>query len=238
MAETEAGNGLQLVADTLSGDLRDALLTHVRSMENPWSKMSERDQENKINAIERMAEDVVRRAVHMIAAGEHPIVHVTVGKMTIDKGVIESKIVASALLDNIVALNGVRGLQAVLVLTDASTYMGEREAALADPDEPELPVEDPEGEEGEDAGETVDPETGEVTAAAPKPGDDTGREAKPRRRRTLGGAEMRARDAAARARGANEGTAEPSGKVENGDASAVTIPPMPEQEQAGVPAAG
>lgn len=33
----------QLAADTLMGDIRDMLLTHIRSMETPWSKLSERE---------------------------------------------------------------------------------------------------------------------------------------------------------------------------------------------------
>jgi hypothetical protein len=42
-------------AETLSGDIRDALLTHVRSIQVPWTMLAEDEQQNAIDAIEKTA---------------------------------------------------------------------------------------------------------------------------------------------------------------------------------------
>lgn len=132
---------VDLAAETLSGDLRDVMLTHIRSMETPWSKMSERQQQDKIYAISNAASDVVRRAVRMIAADQHDVLEVNVAKFTVaDK--IKMDVVGNVTTPNIETLADNRGRAALLIFMSISDYMGERDEARAEPDQPDIPFDD------------------------------------------------------------------------------------------------
>lgn len=139
--KTEASEGYELALETLTGDVRDALLTHIRSMGDPWSKLSERKQQDKIFAIQSLAGDIVRRSVGLIAAEGFDHVLVTVHKMTIsEKGVVQSIFECTKTADNVLHLMERQNAQAVLILCDPSDYFGERAPANPQPDEPEIPL--------------------------------------------------------------------------------------------------
>ena len=148
---TEGNNGVEPeeIIDSkleyLMGEVRDTLLTHVRSMEAPWSKMSEVDQGEKIAAIEQAARYVVRVAAHSIANGGFESVTVTLGKFTVDKGKIKGSIEAKALSEHVHLLADHQNDEAVIVLCDPKAYMGERAPAKPDPDEPHLGFVDEDG---------------------------------------------------------------------------------------------
>lgn len=127
--------------ETLAGDTRDVLLTHFRGMALPWGHMNEQEQTDKIEAIEKTAHELVRRAVYMVAASDMPVLHVQLGKWTVDKGMIKREFTLAAILDNIRRMSEHGAISALLVLADPAVYMGEREAARADPNEPTLPFE-------------------------------------------------------------------------------------------------
>lgn len=160
MSETD------LSQDTLTGDVRDVLLTHIRAMETPWSKLSERQQREKIDAAAKAAETLVRGAVRIVSTAGFPHVVVSTGKFTVKDGV-KLEVIASSSVDNITKLaeHGTGG--AVLVLAEVSAFFGERKAAKPDPDQPDLPI-DGEGDAASQAASIDhDPETGEVIEAAP-----------------------------------------------------------------------
>lgn len=132
--DTTQAQPIDLLTDTLTGDIRDVLLTHVRSMEDPWSKLSERKQADKIDAIQRCAESLVRRTVQLIAHQGFPHVSVTTGKWAVGE-LIDLKVGASASVENITKL-AEHGLgAAVLVLVEPGVFFGQRQAAQADPDQ-------------------------------------------------------------------------------------------------------
>jgi hypothetical protein len=125
--------------DTLSGDIRDALLTHVRSIRVPWAMLAEDEQQATIDAIQHCAEHAVRQAVALIAQAGAPHVHAKIVKWTVKDG-IKLELSVTPLVDNMVALaeHGSRG--AVLVLADPSEFIGEQAPAKADKDQPDLPI--------------------------------------------------------------------------------------------------
>lgn len=158
---------IDLASETLSGDLRDVLLTHIRSMETPWSKMSERLQNDKIYAMEKAATDIVRRAVHMIAADQRDVIEVNVAKFTVaDK--IKMEVIGNVTTPNIEQLADNRGRAAMLIFVSPADYFGQREAAKGEPDQPDLPIdgEDGETDDDADAGELPDPGSAPVAEAA------------------------------------------------------------------------
>lgn len=158
-----------LQAETLTGDIRDFLLGHLRDMQKPWPQMSEREQGAKIAACNRAAENLVRGAVAIVAHQGFPHIHVDVGKWTVKEGV-KPEVVARATVDNITHLAEHANGTAILVLAEANEFFGQRQDAKPEPDEPELPIEA--GEPDTDFGLSEpdepphDPETGEIVIEA------------------------------------------------------------------------
>lgn len=138
-AKTKEPEFNPIALETLTGDLRDAILTNMRSMETPWSLLSEAKQQDKIDAAVKMAEDLVRRATELIAAKGFDHVLVKIGKMVIaEKGFVQSSIECAKSEENVVHLMARQNAHAILILGDPADYFGEREAAKPDPDQPEL----------------------------------------------------------------------------------------------------
>lgn len=128
-------------ASTLSGDIRDVLLTHVRSMTIPWAMLSEHEQRDKIYAISECGKDVTRRAIQAVAIAGFPSVLVSIGSIKIDKG-LEIKLGATGTVENITRLAEHGKQAAVLVLVEAQQYFGERAAVAPDKDQPDLPLDE------------------------------------------------------------------------------------------------
>lgn len=143
---TEKQDYIEMSVETLTGDLRDWLLSHLRNMPKPWQQLSEAEQKDRIYAAESAARDFVRKGVNLIAAHGHDKVTVDVGKFTVKDGSIKAEFVAAATDDNLLLIR--HAGRAVLVLADPEVFTGERSPAAADPDEPELPIE--EEDEGDD----------------------------------------------------------------------------------------
>lgn len=124
-------------SETLSGDIRDALLTQVRSIKVPWAMLTEDEQQNAIDAISKTAESAVRSTARIIAQRGFETVIVTTGKWTVKEGV-KLECEASATLENINSLAQHGSSAAVLVLVDPKEYLGERAPAKPDKDQPDL----------------------------------------------------------------------------------------------------
>lgn len=126
-------------AETLSGDIRDALLTHVRSIKVPWAMLAEDEQAETIAAIVKTAEHAVRQIAAIMAQRGLPHIVASVGKWTVKDG-IKLELEASSIVENIHALAEHGNGAAVLVLAEPSVYIGERAPAKADKDQPDLPI--------------------------------------------------------------------------------------------------
>lgn len=146
----------EMAADTLAGDLRDVMLTHIRSMETPWSKLSEDDQGDKIYAIDNACRDIVRRAVAIIAARGFHTVHAVLENIAVKANkngtFIEGKFSARYMIDNLDHLGANVTHPMMMVMASSADFMGEKGEAKADPDQPEIPFDD----ETEAAAETED----------------------------------------------------------------------------------
>ena len=124
-------------AETLSGDIRDALLTHLRAIKIPWAMLAEDEQQDHITAIQNTAEAAVRRIVNLVAGGGMPHVVGTVNKFTV-KNDIKVEFLVSSLVGNICALAEHGKTSAILVLSNAAEFIGEHAPAKPDPDQPDL----------------------------------------------------------------------------------------------------
>jgi hypothetical protein len=126
--------------DTLSGDIRDALLTHYRAIRVPWAMLGEDEQQNTIDAIDRTAGTAVRRTVALVAQAGCPHVHAKIAKWHVGGGTLKLELAVTPLVENMIALaeHGSRG--AVLVLIDATDFINARAQAKADKNQPDLPM--------------------------------------------------------------------------------------------------
>lgn len=137
-----SGGDFELAADTLSGDVRDALLMQIRDLKRPWSALSEAEQREKVNLMEAAAKDLVRSCLRLVNDYPHPHAVVRLGEVKIcggDKG-IESKISAQNVESHRDVLGEHVGSLCMLLMVDSETFFGERDAPDIDPDQRDLGV--------------------------------------------------------------------------------------------------
>ena len=146
---------LDLQATTMAGDIRDMLLTHIRSMETPWSKLSEDQQRDRIDAAASAGRDLVRRSVQLVAHRGFAHMPITLKDWTVKDG-IQLKVTALDTVEEITKLAEHRSGSAIIVFASTSAFLGARADVEPDPDQPALdvdqeqpPVEPPSIEESE-----------------------------------------------------------------------------------------
>ena len=181
----EATNTVEMQAETLSGDVRDQFLDVIRGLDEPWTQLSEHQQKRIISNVDLLSRKVVRGSVDIVAHTGFEHMLVTTGEWTVKDG-IKLKVNASGSVEDITKLAEHGGGSAILVFADAGDYFGARAEALADKDQPDLPIHDGDGviqetelklnelrteDEGQDEGEET-----ETAGAKPR-----------RRRRTAAG---------------------------------------------------
>lgn len=127
---------------SLSGDIRDMILMHLRDMKAPWSMLNEQEQRDKIYAASQAGEHCVRQCLATLAKNKFPSVSVSVGKYAVDKA-LEVKVTVPATVANITLLAEHGSGGALLILAEASDYFGERAPAKPSKDQPSLPLEHP-----------------------------------------------------------------------------------------------
>lgn len=126
----------ELAADTLRGDVRDALLTHIHDLDKPFAMLSETRQRDIIEAIDRTAQHVVRGSVEIVANQGFPAIDVRVSsKGKWGDGSIELTVGAAFSQSNATKISEHGAGAAILVLAEPGEFFGERRAARPDPDQ-------------------------------------------------------------------------------------------------------
>lgn len=155
---TQAEEAVALGIETLRGDIRDRILDNIARQMPCWTKLSEHEQTVFIKRADAIALDVVRESTRIAAHSGFPHLVVTLGKWAVRDG-IKLEVGADGSVDEIMALANHGRPNAVLVLADPSAFFGQRADAVADKDQPDLPIHDEDGvidEEGD--GETSEAE--------------------------------------------------------------------------------
>jgi hypothetical protein len=129
---------------TLAGDVRDAMLEWVKALRKPYAQMSESEQRTVIASLDMAARRLVRGAVRVVAAEDHPFVEIALGQASVevtkDGKIIKGKFGAAFTPDNHVFFGENTGARVVIVGVSAADYQGERAPAVPDPDQPDLPI--------------------------------------------------------------------------------------------------
>ena len=127
--------------DSLMGDMRDAMLQRIRTLQKPWAQMSEQEQVDCANGTELAAKDMIRKTVRLLNQHEWPTAVVELSEMKIGgtKG-IEAKIACANVSHNREVLGDYVGTQVMLMMVDSETFMAARAPVQIDKDQPELPM--------------------------------------------------------------------------------------------------
>jgi hypothetical protein len=122
----------EMQVTTLRGDIRDQVLRLVRELPDHWGKMTGGAQEDVISRVERLANGLVDETVEIVTSRGADSQLVTLGKISVDKGMIECKFTTPYTNDAMSALCERRSQQVALVARDADQFKGEKAKAETD----------------------------------------------------------------------------------------------------------
>ena len=132
-------------ADKLRGDLRDIVMTPIKTLQKPWAQMTEAEQRDLAYSVDQRCRTLISALVMILSAEERKVVLTTVDTCGIDaKGRIISKLVASRTAEHRHDLMDAQGMEVLIVLADPDQHLGADDApdVHATKDQPELPLDD------------------------------------------------------------------------------------------------
>lgn len=137
-----AAERAELIAGTLVGDMRDAMMEVFKHRPKPWSQMLAGEQKDVATALEYAAKRIVNSAVLALAAEDRPSIQ-AVFKGYADKageltGTVKFLNVQD---DDVLALHRASGKTILLVVADSQAFTGQRREAGVDADQPDLEFE-------------------------------------------------------------------------------------------------
>lgn len=121
-----------LAAETLRGDVRDAVLGEFKHVEKPWSKQTEDQQQRLIDRATDIADKLVRQAVELIASRDLPALPIDVGKIVVDGPACKGTFECYADDENLLRIRHLQGAKAMFVLASPSAYQGEQAPVVPD----------------------------------------------------------------------------------------------------------
>ena len=129
----------ELNTETLSGDVRSAILDKFRGTNMTWSMMPEQQQRGFSLEIDQLAKYLVKEAVNLVAADGQPTIRALCGEVKRRKdGDIEAKISLKGTDEQRHELFDSTGLPILIVIADHERFIGEAEPEAIDPDQPDL----------------------------------------------------------------------------------------------------
>ncbi|NPD17569.1 hypothetical protein HOY34_20500 [Xinfangfangia sp. D13-10-4-6] len=150
--------------ETLSGDIRDEMLSRMKHLKATWGLLSQAEQAEVGNGLELFSKSLIRKVIGKLAKHEFPHVVVSLAEFKVKGGKdIEAKITCPNIAVNRDPLGDRVGDMCMLVMADAETFFGERAPVKTDPDQPGL---DLDGDGGSDPAEA------DQRLALPKPTAD------------------------------------------------------------------
>jgi hypothetical protein len=136
-AQMEATKAIAI--KTMTGDLRDRVLTILRYEQDkrPWSDRTEADQRATVHTIEATIQDLVASAVQLIAASGLPTIKATLDQIVVKDGLKLVLQMPKSHEQRLQIMDAVGGT-VLLVVADASEFMGERAPVAIKPDQGDI----------------------------------------------------------------------------------------------------
>lgn len=116
-------------AETLTGDIRNAILSEFKLIPKPWQQMTEDEQQRLINRASDIADNLVLQAVDLIAARDLPALPIEVGKITVEGAACKGAFECFADDEALLRIRHLQGSRAVFVLASVDAYRGESQKA-------------------------------------------------------------------------------------------------------------
>jgi hypothetical protein len=135
--EEQEVDAIELETETLSGDVRDAILNKFRNQQKPWQQMTEAEQSMFNNSIDSTARYLVTQAVKLVAAEGRKTIAAVVDSITVKDG-IKATVTLPKSDEQRHNLIDSQGQTVLIVVVDTEKFNGEKEPAPVDPDQPEL----------------------------------------------------------------------------------------------------
>lgn len=163
---------VELSAETLLGDVRDAILDNFRAQHKPWKQMTEVEQRDFNQRINNVAGDLVRRSVEIIAGHGRKTIAATLEQITVKEG-FKLVLTVPQYEENRHEMVDHTGSKVLLVIADVKDFSGQKADPITEPNQTELDLGDgdADGDGMPAADEEIDPETGEIRKT-----DETGAE--------------------------------------------------------------
>lgn len=135
----DAESPMSVILDTenLMGDVRDALLDRIKTIPHSWKIMKQEEQADMIDGCERIARNLVTEAVRMIAANGRTVIPALLEQCTIKDGV-KAVLTMSQHDPHRHELTDAVGKPVLVVVADASQYMGGGDQPKPEPDQSDI----------------------------------------------------------------------------------------------------
>ncbi len=133
-AEDVGADTIDLVADTLTGDMRDAILGIIKAQPAGWLLMTQAQQKEYAASVEKICEDIVRRAVRLIASEGRRCIVATL-EQYVEKDGIKATLKMMPRMETVQALHEAVGGEVLLVAATAEGFRGERAPVQTDADQ-------------------------------------------------------------------------------------------------------
>lgn len=143
-ADTKNAETAELVAETLSGDVRDFLVDRIKNLPKVWAQMTQEEQSEIINAAVSAGNEMVRKAVRLIAEDGRPTITAQCESVTVKDG-IKAVLSLGKYDEYRHELMDSQGQSVLIIVADADKYIGSRGDLKPDapPTEPDLPLDEP-----------------------------------------------------------------------------------------------
>lgn len=123
--------------ETLTGDMRDTVMGWLKHTPKPWQQMSEMEQRHMADTILNGCEDIVRKAVNIIASNKRACIRAVLEQYT-EKDGLKITLKAFGRSETVVALHEACGQEVLIVVASSDAFEGERAEVDIDKDEPNL----------------------------------------------------------------------------------------------------
>lgn len=136
--DDNSAESVAMAADTIGGDLLNALMQEIRLLPDIWPKLPESEQEEIIDRLRARVGDNVREAARLIASAGRLTVVGELKKITFG-----DKVVATLEFGKqdptAMDLCHVQGMAVLLVVSASNAHIGGLDGVHGDPDQPDLP---------------------------------------------------------------------------------------------------
>lgn len=141
----------ELLAGSLVGDMRDAMMEVFKHRPKPWSQMLAGEQRDVATALEYACKRIVNKAVLVLAAEERPSIQAVFKGYADKAGELTGTVKFLDVQDeDVLALHRASGKTILLVVADSQAFTGQRRDPDVAEDQGDLEFDAGTGDEGEE----------------------------------------------------------------------------------------